>query len=340
VERPSFVSDSTSPCCSTTIGCAAATAEHRRACKPPIEALDEEYFAHKLRLAAAAINRANVIGESTELALLPEVLALIDTAPKVVFEGSLVEIYRLILRTLQSGKDHEAFLELLQLLQASEQRFASETLAELYNFALNYCVRMVNLAESGFDARLFELYELLISRGYLLEEGHLPVQHYKNFVTLGLRLDFVPKIAAQLTSLTGQLPTDIQPNALLYSQAAIAFQSGDHRKALRLLQQVEFLDVYYHLDAKSLLLKAWYEDGEVEPLLSLIETFKIYIRRSRKISEYQRLTYRNQIKVVQMLVRHRLGSRKPIHAIRKTLDSLRPIADLTWLERKLAELEI
>lgn len=305
-----------------------------------LEALDEEYFAHKLRLAAAAINRANVIGESTELALLPEVLALIDTAPKVVFEGSLVEIYRLILRTLQSGKDHEAFLELLQLLQASEQRFASDTLAELYNFALNYCVRMVNLAESGFDARLFELYELLISRGYLREEGHLPVQHYKNFVTLGLRLDFVSKIAAQLTALTGQLPTDIQPNALLYSQAAIAFQSGDHRKALRLLQQVEFLDVYYHLDAKSLLLKAWYEDGEVEPLLSLIETFKIYIRRSRKISEYQRMTYRNQIKVVQMLVRHRLGSRKPIHAIRKTLDGLRPIADLAWLERKLAELEI
>ncbi|HEX2901660.1 MAG TPA: hypothetical protein VHS96_18255, partial [Bacteroidia bacterium] len=112
-----------------------------------LEALDEEFFAHKLRLAAAAINRANVIGEATELSLLPEVLAVIDAAPKVVFEGSLVEVYRLILRTLQPEKDHAAFRELLQLLGASQQRFAAATLAELYSFALNYCVRMVNLAE-------------------------------------------------------------------------------------------------------------------------------------------------------------------------------------------------
>lgn len=304
-----------------------------------LEALDEAFFTHKLRLAAAAINRANVIGESTELSLLPEVFALIDDAPKVVFEGSLIEVYRLILKTLQPEKDHAAFQDLLQRLEKSQQKFEGTILAELYNFALNYCVRMVNLAEPGFDGQLFGLYELLIAKGYLLEDGHLPVQHFKNFVTLGLRLAKVPTISSVLENLAGQLEPGIRPNALLFSQAALAFHFGDHRKAIRLLQQVEFLDVYYHLDAKSLLLKAWYEQGEVEPLLSLIETFKVYLRRSRKISEYQRQTYRNQIKVVQMLVRHRLGSRKSLKEMRLVLAGLRPVADLPWLERKLAELD-
>jgi hypothetical protein len=304
-----------------------------------LEALDEEFFTHKLRLAAAAINRANVIGETTEINLLPEVIALIDNAPKVVFEGSLLEVYRLILRTLQPEKDHVAFQALLQLLEDTQQKFDGTTLAELYSFALNYCVRMVNLAESGFDAQLFGLYELLIARGYLREDGHLPVQHFKNFVTLGLRLAQIQRVSAGLVALAEQLVPEIRPNALLFSQAAIAFHSGNYGKAIRLLQQVEFLDVYYHLDAKSLLLKAWYEQGEVEPLLSLIESFKVYLRRSRKISEYQRQTYRNQIRVVQMLLRHRLGSRKPLQDVRQVLEGLRPIADLSWLERKLIELE-
>lgn len=303
-----------------------------------LEALDEEYLANKLRLAAAAINRAIVLGEASELPLLPEVLAFIDAAPQVVFAGGLVEVYRLTLRTLQAEHDHAAFDALLHLLAQGQEHLPQSTLAELYAFALNYCVRMVNLAEPGFDAQLYALYTLLIDRGYLLEKGELPVQHYKNYITLGLRLGHHAAIATQMHSIALLLPSSIRPNAVLFSEAALAFLVGDHRRALKLLQQVEFVDVYYHLDAKSLLLKAWYEQGEVEPLISLIESFKIYLRRSRKISEYQRMTYRNQIKVVQMLLRHRLGSRKPVAEIQAALAELRPIADLQWLERKVEEL--
>jgi hypothetical protein len=303
-----------------------------------MEALDEEYFTHKLRLAAAAINRANVIGQSTDISLLAEVIALIDAAPPVTFEGSLVAIYRLVLRTLQSPKDHAAFEALLGLLQENSAHFPQSTLAELYAFALNYCVRMVNLAEPGFDAQLFALYQLLMEGSYLQEEGYLPVQHYKNFVTIGLRLGHVEEVSVQLLTLAKRLPPDIKANAVLFSQAALAFHLGDHGRALKLLQQVEFTDVYYHLDAKSLLLKAWYQLDDVEPLLSLIESFKTYLRRSRKISDYQRATYRNQIKVVQMMTRHRLGRRKPLQEIKSTVATLRPIADLAWLERMVEEL--
>jgi hypothetical protein len=70
----------------------------------------------------------------------------------------------------------------------------------------------------------------------------------------------------------------------------------------------------------------------------LLESFKIYLRRSRKISDYQRETYRNQIKVVQLLVRYRLGGRRRAGEIARMLEGLRPVADLHWLERKVGEL--
>lgn len=296
-------------------------------------ALDAEYFAHKLRLSAAALTRAHVLGEEMALPLLPEVIAASMEA-----DDDLAGCYRLAIATLQ-GPDAEAALEaLMQRMAGLQGRLHPETIAELHTFALNFCVRMVNLARPGYDAQLLELYALLLAQGHLREDGYLPVPHFKNYVTLSLRLGRGVELGRQLEQLARDLPPDIGPHALLFSRAAIAHHDGDHGRALRLLQQVEFHDVYYHLDAKSLLLKAWYAQGEVEPLLSLIEGFKTYLRRSRKISDYQRSTYRNLIKAVELLVRHRLGGRRSLASIRETLASLRPIADLPWVERQLDEL--
>lgn len=304
-----------------------------------LEAMDEEYFTNKLRLAAAAINRALVLGETIDVLLLKEVLETIDYLPEVVFEGGLVECYRLVMRFLQSQHDHEAFRTLLDLLPRIQNQCQQDTLAELYSFAMNYCVRMVNLAEPGFDAHLFSLYQICLEKGFLLEGGHLPVPHYKNYMTMGLRLGHAHAIAVEVDRLALLLPDEFRENAIVFSKAALAFHHGDFKTCLKLLQKIEFVDVYYHLDAKSLLLKAYFEQGEIEPILSLIDSFKIYLRRSRKISDYQRQTYRNQIRIVQMLVRHRLGSKTSLGEIQATLVNLRPIADLAWLERKVQEAE-
>ncbi|MFN8394281.1 MAG: hypothetical protein U0176_06340 [Bacteroidia bacterium] len=304
-----------------------------------LEALDEDYFTQKLRLGAAAVNRANVLGGQAEVPMLHEVAQHLAEAPSVVYEGSLAEAYRLALRTLSPTPDEAAHRQLLELLQDAEGRFPALQMSELYTYALNFCVRMLNQGEPGYDAELFRLYAICLERGYLSEDGLLPVPHYKNFVTLGLRLSRTDLVAGQIESLAQQLSEEVRIHALTFSKAALAFHQGDFKTCLKLLQKIEFVDVYYHLDAKSLLLKAYFEQGETEPLISLIESFKIYLRRSRKISDYQRQTYRNQIRIVQMLVRYRLGSRTGLGEIEAALESLRPIADLAWLERKVQEAE-
>lgn len=304
-----------------------------------LEALDEDYFTQKLRLGAAAVNRANVVGGQAEVPLLDEVSRHLAAVPSVVYEGSLTEAYRLALRTLSPVPDLDAHWQLLELLRDAESRFPALQMAELYTYALNFCVRLVNQGEPGYDAELFRLYALCLERGYLTEDGLLPVPHYKNFVTLGLRLSRAEAVSAQIETLAQQLSEGVRMHAITFSKAALAFHHGDFKTCLKMLQKVEFVDVYYHLDAKSLLLKAYYEQAETEPILSLIDSFKIYLRRSRRISDYQMQTYRNQIRIVQMMVRHRLGSRRPLSEIHRALAELRPIADLHWLERKLSELE-
>ena len=52
-----------------------------------------------------------------------------------------------------------------------------------------------------------------------------------------------------------------------------------------MLLKVEFNDVYYHLDSKSLLMKVYFELDEYDAFSSLVDAFKIYLRRNQTISE-------------------------------------------------------
>ncbi|MEM7040176.1 MAG: hypothetical protein AAF570_24625 [Bacteroidota bacterium] len=109
---------------------------------------------------------------------------------------------------------------------------------------------------------------------------------------------------------------------------------GAYSNAKKLLREVEFTDVYYHLDSKALLLKTYFELRDWEPLESLIEAFRIYLRRNKMISDYQRKVYLNFLKFAKKLYRyhHRRGPSIPV--ILADMETTREIADLRWLRQK------
>jgi len=121
--------------------------------------------------------------------------------------------------------------------------------------------------------------------------------------------------------------------------ARLLFAKNDFKKALRLLTTIEFTDVYYHLDSKSLLLKIYYETEDYEPLFSLISTFAVYLRRSKIISEYQRSIYANQVKHVKRLAKIKSGNNYSLTKIKQAIEQYPQVADIGWLKVKIAELE-
>ena len=104
------------------------------------------------------------------------------------------------------------------------------------------------------------------------------------------------------------------------------------------MRTVEFTDVYYHLDSKSLLLKIYYEMDDVEPLLSLITTMRVYLKSSKLISEYQRTIYINLINHVKTLARIKSGGMENLDSIKQAIKNNIEIADINWLKAKVAEL--
>ncbi|MCB0589081.1 MAG: hypothetical protein KDD06_27580, partial [Phaeodactylibacter sp.] len=79
-----------------------------------------------------------------------------------------------------------------------------------------------------------------------------------------------------------------------------------YHQALQSLQGVEFSDAFYHMAAKIIQLKSYYELEETEPFFSLLEASRKYIRRNRQLSDYQKQSNSGFLKIAGKLKNLRL----------------------------------
>lgn len=71
---------------------------------------------------------------------------------------------------------------------------------------------------------------------------------------------------------------------------------------------MEFSDVHYSLGAKELLLRIYYTLGETEAFLSLVFSFRIYLKRNKLITTEVKSAYENFIRYIHLL--HKSGDKK------------------------------
>ena len=297
--------------------------------------LDTWYFSNKLKFACAAVNRQNILAVESDLGMLDEIQQFLSGLKEGMDPG--VEIYLRILEFLREVNNEEAYMRLLGLLESHKNKFPHHELSVMYSFALNYCIRQLNLGKTAYLSQLFELYLVVTNDRLIFSEGQLPAQHFKNIVTVGLRLGRYGDIEKFIQEFAGYIPVSFRENARIYSHASIHFFKQEYGLALKLLQQVEFTDVFYHLDAKSLLLKTYYELLDPEPFFSLVDTFRIYLRRNRSISDYQRKIYRNLVRFSRWLMQAKLGDRRVVKKLKEEVRGEPEAADLRWLKEKMAE---
>lgn len=286
----------------------------------------------RLKYLCEALNRQQVLSSQADKGRLQEVLeelAGLQDLPAVIL------VYECILQTLRFPSEEGHYQDLRRHLRSSGGLFTRLELGQLYAFALNYCIRKLNKGESEYLRELFTLYAELMEQELLHEEGLLPVQHYKNTVTVGVRLKEYTWTQDFIHQFRKDLPPGERENAFTYNMAVLEYARGNYGMAKRLLQKVAFTDVFYNLDSKAILLKCYYELEENEPLLSLLDALRNYLSRNRKISPAQRALYKNLIPLLRRLLKVRDGEMEAGELLLQ-LNQAREVADLAWLKEKNA----
>ncbi|MEY3442337.1 MAG: hypothetical protein RLZZ519_618 [Bacteroidota bacterium] len=298
-----------------------------------VASLDRFYLFNKLKYACTRLNNRNVMGGDFQDPLIEGLLRQLPTSHYA--DDPAVLIYFRIYQMLSRPDEKEHYPLLRTKLAQFALNFTLDEARHLYAFAMNYCIGRINAGEGSFLNEIFGLYKEALDRMVLLEGDSLSPWDYKNIVVVGLRLSEFEWVETFIRSFRERIPVEHRENAFTYNLAKLHFYKRNYSEVLKLLQKLEYEDVFYNLDAKVMLLKIYFELHEYEALDSLIDSFRIFLRRNKLISASHRTNYLNLILFVKKLSRVGYGDHKRIAKIRADFEATRQIADADWLREKL-----
>lgn len=296
---------------------------------------DRYYFVQKLKHYCDALGYRNFISEEIDIRLLP------GTMPYLVqqdfFGDLLIRAYYLVAEMLNHPEREVAFSELKRLLFDKCSQFPKTELKPLFIHLNNYCIhKKINVGETSFFHELFEIYQFALDKEiFHNKNGLLPQQDYKNIITVGLHVKAFDWVESFIKKQTQDLPQDQRENALTYNLAKVYFSRGEYEKVISQLQEVEYDDIVYALGSKLLLLKTYYELDEYLALDSLIDSFRIYLRRNKTISTQVKRQYLNILRFVKKMSTVDPYDNEALKRLFGQAQECKALADKSWILNKI-----
>lgn len=308
--------------------------------------LDAFYASQKLRNYCDALHyqlnapayKKKASRPQAKLSLPPSFLEYISG--QGLLEEPAVKAYFLVSEMLTNPEEEDHFRRLKSFLEENAALFPRAEQYNLYIFLTNYCTdTKINFGRQDYIGELFEIFKSMLRNELILDNGVLDPQYYKNIITVGLFVKAFDWVEQFIQQYTGKLPVDNQENALNYNLANLYFHQKQYEKVIEQLREVEYKDAVYALGGKLILLKTYYELDEYLVLDSLIESFRIYLRRNRVISREVRQQYLNELRFVKQLSRVMPGDHKAVRKIRRQVTECKALADRKWILEKIEEVE-
>jgi hypothetical protein len=247
-----------------------------------------------LRWSCIALSHQRISGVSYKFPLLENYLLAIEDGQFA--DDIAIQLYYLIYK-VSMQEDDRSFETLFHSLIHLEQHFTDTEIRDIFLLVINYCIRRMNVGQQKYARYAFDLYMHALDKKYLLEHQQLDRFTFKNIAFIAIKQlkefqlaeDFIVKYQIYLAE-------EYREDTVHFTKATLYFEQKNYVKAMRILQQVEFSDMLWNLNAKNMLLKMYFETAEYDLMHSFLETYYRYLKRQKQIG-YHKTRY---LKVVAM----------------------------------------
>jgi len=303
-----------------------------------VENLDLFYIADKLKYYCYVLSQKYILSiDEYDQNFIEEIISHVKE--KKYKNIPPIAIYYQISLTLIEPNDESHYFKLKDLVEKYTLQFPRREAYDIYDYAINYCIRKINTGYSHFLNEYFELYVDFLEREIVFINGKLTPIHFRTVIVAALRLKKYEWVDAFIKNYQDRLPEASKENAVTFNTARLHFYQKNYVKVIELLREVEYEDVTYNLTSKAMLLITYYDLDEIEPLYSLMESFRVFLNRHKEIPPQRRKNYLNLIKFTKKLTKIIAGDKKAIDKIKTEIGSTPALVNKNWLKEKIAELE-
>ncbi len=292
------------------------------------------FLANKLRQCCTALTHKAVSQADFRLDMLDEVLQQVER--QQLQNIPAIGIYFFGYKALTEADSKPWFEQLRQAMRQHVHRFPKAEMRDIHTLAVNYCIRQINTLrdkpEQAFFLReVFDLYKEGLENEVFIENGVLSRFTYNNIATAGLGLKAFDWVEDFLHRYRDKLEERHRDGAFRFNLASLYFRKPDYGKALELLTAADFDDVLHNLDARRMLLRIYFDLGELAALDSLLDSFAIFLRRRKDVG-YLRQNYLNLIRLTKKLLQTAEGERQKL---RREIEETKAVAEREWLLGKV-----
>lgn len=310
-----------------------------------VDELDRYYAIRKLKESCEMYNRKHIISSEYQVRLIEEVIQWVQRGEPQL-QLPIVKVYYLILMTLRGENDEQYFEELIKALRDNWTSFPKAEARNMYRYAQNYCIRKINKGDRPYFGKLFHIYEELLITELILDEGQMDRTDYKNIATVAMRHGQQQWTASFLDRYKQMLPEKYRDMAYNMNMANYLYDISSYNAALDLLIHARFDDIFYDLSARHLLLKIYYDTNEFEAFTYQLESFRVFIKRTEKISTHNKNSNLNFLKVCRRLASLKQSAEyiqakqfnDRMKKLRDVIDKYDPLANKPWLLQKAEQL--
>lgn len=298
--------------------------------------LEAFYITKKLENYCDYLSFKFIISIDVEIVLPPNFLEYVENS--IFIKEPAIKAYFLVAKMLLNPTEEAFFFNLKEHLEQNTTRFTLQELDIFYINLQNYCISKSNQGETAYFGRLFEIFQTLLQEKIILKDGTISPQSYKNIVTVGLLVKEYEWVENFIPKYTSYLPKEHRENALTYNLSKVYFSQKKYNKVIEQLREVEYKNHVYALGGKLILLRTYYELSEFIALDSMIDSFRIYIRRNKIISKEVKQQYLNLLRFVKKLSSTIPGDKKALKKVRQQIDKCKALAGKKWILEKVEEL--
>jgi hypothetical protein len=298
------------------------------------DALERWFFAEKLHLSYAMKAHQAVYKTAHYTEGIREEVLEHCQKPELLAEPAIA-VYYYAYMVITNPSEEKYYFQFEEFLQNNTQRFDASEMRTLYVAAINYCVPKINQGRQEFARRAFDLYRKGLEAGYLLENNQLSRYTFGNAVGAALRNKEFGWTERFIENFQQYLLEKERNSIVNFNLSRLYFEKGDYNQAQQMLTQFEYDDMLLNIIAKTMLLKIYYERGDLDAFESLVESLRIYLQRKEALDPARKASYKNLVSLMKKLLHLNIYSKPQREKFRELVLATNPLSEREWFLKQI-----
>ncbi len=295
--------------------------------------MDLSFVARKLRQSCMLLSHQAVFKKDYDFGLQDSIMTYVEN--KTEMQTPAVMTYYYCYKVLKY-KQEQDFLVFKDMISQNSCLFPAKEAKDLFLFAQNFCIKKLNEEDVEYARIGLRLYQEMIDKKLLLENGVISRFAYRNIISMGILIKDYDWVETFIREYTPFLEYNYRESMPSLSLGRLHYERGELDKAMILLQKADYTDLLLNLSAKTILMKIYYELDEFDLLSAHLAAMKKFIANQNTLVEPYKTIYHNIVIYTKKMIEINFNDKKNVAKLVGEINNEKVLTERKWMLKMLS----